>query len=88
MVTSTSPVKKFKSAESRTGIPAPILAKVYKQSLKKKGSPTRANKKVDFFIKNGCSFKLYPNLVNQAINRMSQINAKKWCERQIKSNSA
>lgn len=84
MVASTSPVKKFKSAENSTGIPASILAKVYKKSMKKSGRSAQASEKVKYFIKNGCTFKLYPELVNQALNKMSQPNAKKWCERQIK----
>ncbi len=84
MVTSVSPVKKFKSAEQSTGIPAPILAIVYKKSIKKTGRPDKAEEKVKSFIKNGCTFKIHPELVNQAINKMSQPNAKKWCERQIK----
>ena len=80
--TTIDPVRKFKAIQKRTGIPYKILEKVYKKGLKK--SPSRAARDVEFFIKNGCSFKLYPKLVNKAIFKMSNPDVKNWCERQIK----
>ena len=83
----TTPVSKLQSISKRTKIPYKVLEEVYKRSLKSKTkrSPTsKAKRNVEFFIKEGCTFKLYPKIVNKAINQMSQTDAKAWCERQIK----
>jgi len=85
-----TPKLQLQNISKKTKIPYPILEEVYKKSLKRVSSAPSASpiinakKKVDFFIKNGCSFKLYPSLVNKAIRQMSQNDVKMWCSRQIK----
>ncbi len=85
-----TPVSKLQSISKRTKIPYKVLEEVYKKSLTKtpkgKRSPTtKAKRNIDFFIRDGCSFKLYPDLVNKAIRQMSQSDVKSWCEKQIKN---
>ena len=72
-----TPVSKLQSISKRTKIPYKVLEEVYKKSLTKtpkgKRSPaTKAKRDIEFFIREGCSFKLYPELVNKAIRQMSQ----------------
>lgn len=85
-----TPVSKLQSISKRTKIPYKVLEEVYKKSLlktpKDKRSPTtKAKRDVELFIRDGCSFKLYPELVNKAIRQMSQPNVKAWCGKQIKN---
>ena len=84
-----TPVSKLQSISKKTKIPYKILEEVYKKSLSKtpkgKRSPTsRAKSDIDFFIKDGCSFKMYPELVNKAIRQMSQTDVKIWCNKELK----
>jgi hypothetical protein len=86
-----TPKLQLQNISKKTKIPYDILEEVYKKGSKQMKSVssvspnTNAKKKVDFFIKNGCSFKLYPTLVNKAIRQMSQNDVKMWCKKQIKN---
>ena len=86
----STPVSNLQNISKKTKIPYKVLEEVYKKSLsrtpKGKRSPEKkASRDIKFFISQGCSFKLYPDLVNKAIRQMSQSNVKKWCEKQIKN---
>ena len=85
-----TPVTKLQSISKRTKIHYKVLEEVYKKSLlktpKDKRSPTaKAKRDIELFIRDGCSFRLYPDLVNKAIRQMSQSDVKLWCEKQIKN---
>ena len=85
-----TPTSKLQSISRRTKIPYKILEEVYKKSVSKtpkdKRSPAaKAKSNIDYFIRDGCSFKLYPEIVNKAIRQMSQSDVKSWCGKQIKN---
>lgn len=71
----SSPKQKLQSASKKSKIPLSVLTEVYKRG---------GQKRVDFFIKNGCTFKVDKDLVNKALIQMSQNDAKLWCQKQIK----